>query len=91
METHLYELYELHLYSSVATGHNSLIDEEIHNTHSYEKRLKTVKAMRLTKSSQKTLMYRTRKLFSFLVTQEKNIVREVLVLNKSVLVKTYII
>ena len=36
--------------------------------------------------TKKSLMYRTRKLFNFLVTLVKNIVREILVVYKSVLV-----
>ena len=36
--------------------------------------------------TKKTLMYRTRKLFNFLVTPDKNIVRQILVVNESALV-----
>ena len=36
--------------------------------------------------TKKTLMYRTKKLFNYLVTLDKNIVREILVVNESALV-----
>ena len=67
-------------------GSEIFSNEEVCNIQSDEKKLKTVKSLRLTTCQQKTLMCRTRKLFNFPVTPDKNIVREFLVVNESVLV-----
>ena len=92
MEFHLYELLKLmskSLRQSSDCGYGSQIfsNEEVRNIQSDERRLKTVKTMRLTTCQQKKpLRYRTRKLLNFLVTLDKNIVREILVVSESALV-----
>ena len=91
MELHLYELLKFMskgLRPNFDCGDGSQIfsDEEVHNIHSHEKRLKTAKTLMTTTCQQKTFMYQTIKLFNFLITLYKNTVREISVVNEYILV-----